>query len=75
MNGWSPRGGVLRCVIEDGGGEDGTLPVIYMDDQEFSWEEFGRLLCAYAGWGVRLVFVPNDELERTPKIVFRERDR
>ena len=69
---WVPRGGVLRCVIDDGGGEDGSLPVIHMDDQEFSWDEFGRMLCTYAGWGVRLVFVPDDELERMPKIVVRE---
>ena len=43
MTDWVPRGGVLRCVIDDGGGEDGSLPVIHVDDQEFDWEEFGRL--------------------------------
>jgi hypothetical protein len=72
VNQWSPRGGVLRCVIEDGGGEDGTLPVIHVDDQEFAWDDFGRMLCTYAGWGMRIVFVPDDELERTPKIAVRE---
>ena len=72
VNEWSPRGGVLRCVIEDGGGEDGSLPVIYVDDREFSWDDFGRMLCTYAGWGMRVVFVPDDELDRTPKIVVRE---
>ncbi len=71
---WVPRGGVLRCVIEDGGGEDGTLPVVHIDDQEFSWDEFGGMLLTYAGWGMRIVFVPDDELDRTPKIVVRERD-
>lgn len=69
---WVPRSGVLRCVIDDSGGEDGDLPVIHIDDQEFSWEEFGRMLLTYAGWGVRLVFVPDDELERAPKVVVRE---
>ena len=69
---WVPRGGVLRCVIEDGGGEEGDLPVIHVDDQEFDWQDFGRMLCTYAGWGMRLVFVPDDELERTPKVVVRE---
>jgi hypothetical protein len=64
---WIPRGGVLRCVIEDG-----DQPVIHVDDREFTWDEFGRMLLTYAGWGVRLVFVPDDELERTPKIVVRE---
>ena len=71
-NQWVPRGGVLRCLIEDGGGEDGDLPVIYVDDQEFTWEEFGRMLLTYAGWGMRVVFVPDDELEITPNTVVRE---
>jgi len=73
-NQWTPRGGVLRCVIEDDGGEDGSLPVIYVDDQEFTWEEFGRMLGTYAGWGMRIVFVPDDELEQPPKTVVRERE-
>jgi hypothetical protein len=73
-NEWSPRGGVLRCLIEDGGGEDGDLPVIHIDDREFSWDDFGRMLLAYAGWGMRIVFVPDDELERTPKTAVREPD-
>jgi hypothetical protein len=72
VNEWSPRGGVLRCCIEDGGGEDGSLPVIYVDDREFTWDEFGRMLCTYAGWGMRIVIVPDDELDRSPKIVVRE---
>jgi hypothetical protein len=75
VNHWCPRGEVLRCVIDDGGGEDGSLPIIYVDDQEFTWEEFGKMLCTYAGWGMRIVFVPDDELERTPKTVVREPDK
>jgi len=75
VNEWSPRGGVLRCLIEDGGGEDGELPVIHMDDREFSWEEFGRMLLTYAGWGMRIVFVPDDELDHAPKIAVREPDK
>jgi hypothetical protein len=72
VNAWVPRGAVLRCVIEDGGGDDGTLPVIHVDDREFTWEEFGRMLCVYAGWGMRIVFVPDDELEQQPEIEVRE---
>ncbi len=74
VNEWSPRGGVLRCVIEDGGGEDGTEPVIHVDDREFTLEEFGGMLLTYAGWGMRVVFVPDDELERNPNIVVKEPD-
>ena len=72
VNQWSPRGGVLRCLIEDGGSNDGDMPLIHVDDREFTWDEFGKMLCTYAGWGMRIVFVPDDELERTPKIVVRE---
>ena len=75
LNQWIPRGSVLRCVIEDGGGKDGTLPVIYIDDREFTWDEFGRMLCTYAGWGMRIVFVPDDELEQAPKISVGEPDK
>jgi hypothetical protein len=74
VNQRSPRGGVLRCYIEDGGGEDGLLPMVYVDDQEFSWDDFGRMLCTYAGWGMRIVFVPDDELEKEPKVVVRGPD-
>ena len=74
INQWSPRGGVLRCYIEDGGGEDGSLPVIHIDDREFAWDDFGKMLCTYAGWGMRIVFVPDDELEQAPKIAVREPD-
>jgi hypothetical protein len=51
-----------------------VLPVIYIDDQEFNWEDFGQVLCTYAGWGMRIVFVPNDELDRTPKSIVQEPD-
>lgn len=72
VNEWAPRGGVLRCLIEDGGGHDGSLPVITVDDREFTWKEFGRMLCVYAGWGMRIVIVPDDELETPPKITVQE---
>jgi hypothetical protein len=75
VNEWVPRGAVLRCVIEDGGGEDGDLPIIHVDDREFDCEEFGRMLLTYAGWGMRIVFVPDDELDRPPKIAVREPER
>jgi len=44
---WTPRGDLLRCVIDDGG-PYGEL-VIHIDDRELSWHEFGRLLTTYAG--------------------------
>ena len=66
---WVPRGSVLRCLIEDD--EDGEA-VVCIDDRELSLQEFGRLLTTYAGWGMRIEFVPNDETEKRPDIEVRE---
>lgn len=64
---WSPRGDVLRCVISDGG--PNLEAVIHIDDQELSLAEFGRLLTTHAGWGMRIVFVPDDRLAEEPETV------
>ena len=53
---WTPRGDVLRCVVSDGGPEGEAT--VYIDDRELSLREFGRLLTTYAGWGMRIAFVP-----------------
>ncbi len=68
---WTPRGHVLRCVISDEGGPDDG-PIISVDDYELSWREFGRLLTTYTGWGMRIVFVPENDLEKEPQIEVRE---
>jgi hypothetical protein len=65
---WSPRGDVLRCVIHD----EGRRPVIEIDDRDFTLEEFGAMLTTYSGWGMRIVFVPDNDLEKSPVIVVRE---
>ena len=66
---WVPRGGVLRCVIHDN--EEGRL-VVEIDDRELSLEEFGRLLTTYAGWGMRIEFVPEDAVHRRPNHEVRD---
>src|SRR5678816_725372 len=71
----SPRGGVLRCVIHDGGGDDGREPVIEIDDKELTWSEFGRMLTTYAGWGMRVVFVPDDRTHEKPTIRVGDPDK
>lgn len=74
---WSMRGDVLRCFIGDSGiNEDGfTEPEIEIDDNKLSWSEFGRMLTTFAGWGMRLVIVPDDELHENPDIrVMESRD-
>lgn len=68
---WTPRGAVLRCLIDD---EDGGA-VITIDNQELTMEQFGRLLTTYSGWGMRLVFVPDDEIDQSPQIEVREPDQ
>jgi hypothetical protein len=67
---WVPRGDVLRCIVEDGGPD--CEAIIWIDDHELSLREFGRLLTTNAGWGMRIVFVPDDELEKMHPIEIRE---
>lgn len=69
---WVPRGGVVRCVIDDGG--PGGEAVIYVDDQPLSLADFGRMLCTFAGWGMRIAFVPEEQLAATPQIEVCEPD-
>jgi hypothetical protein len=67
---WAPRGSVLRCVVDDTGPEGEA--VIHVDEQMLSLAEFGRLLCTYAGWGMRITFVPEDNLAAIPRVEVRE---
>lgn len=64
---WIARGDVLRCAIATASG-DAREPVIEIDDTELSLREFGELLSTREGWGMRVVFVPDDELHKTPVI-------
>ena len=61
---WKP---FTSCLASEEGGA-----VIYIDDEELSLEEFGKALTVFAGWGMRIVFVPDDELENEPRIEIRE---
>ena len=67
---WVPRGEVLRCIVDDGG-PDGEV-VIHIDDKELSLREFGRLLSVYAGWGMRIAFVPEEFVTENPKVKIRK---
>jgi hypothetical protein len=69
---WVPRGHVLRCYIDDGGSDDEAQ--VEIDDRVLSLREFGRLLSVHAGWGMRIVFVPDDRLTEIPEIDVREPD-
>jgi hypothetical protein len=50
------------------------MPLIHVDDHELSWAEFGTLLLTHGGWGMRIVFVPDDRLDEEPEIEVREPD-
>jgi hypothetical protein len=66
---WMARGDVLRCIIED---DEDRRPVIWIDDREFSWQEFGRMIVSYAGWGMRIAFVPEECIADIPDHDVRE---
>ena len=68
---WTPRGDVLRCQIMDKSG-DPREPVITIDNKELSWQEFGTMLCTYAGWGMRIEFTPEDAVHWRPRLEVRE---
>jgi hypothetical protein len=69
---WVPRGNVLRCLIEDD--VRGQL-VIRVDEQDLRLKQFGKLLTAYRGWGMRIEFVPEEEVHRRPVLEIREPGR
>jgi hypothetical protein len=66
---WVPRGRVLRCLIRDD--EHGQL-VVKVDELELRLKQFGKLLTTYEGWGMRIEFVPEDEVHRRPVLKVRE---
>ena len=66
---WVPRGQVLRCHIEDD--EEGK-PVIHVDDVELDLEAFGRMLLTFCGFGMRIAFVDEEDVNDEPEIVVRE---
>ena len=66
---WVPRSGVLRCLILNDA--HGQL-VVKIDEQELRLKQFGNLLTTYEGWGMRIEFVPEDEVHRRPVHEVRE---
>jgi hypothetical protein len=66
---WVPRGGVLRCLIEHD--EHGQV-IVKIDGQNLRLKQFGKLLATYAGWGMRIEFMPGNEVPRRPVLEVRE---
>lgn len=65
-----PRGGVLRCVISDGGPD--CEATVWIDDRGAGPRRVRRMLLTYNGWGMRTAFVPDDEIHEQPNIEVRE---
>jgi hypothetical protein len=68
---WVPRGHVLRCVVHGSTGE-AEEPFLTIDDRDFTPVEFAKMVSTFGGWGMRLVFVPDNALHEEPAIEVRE---
>jgi hypothetical protein len=66
---WVPRSRVLRCLIQD---VEGSRLIVKIDEQELRLKQFAKLLSTYEGWGMRIEFVPEDEVHRRPRLEVRE---
>ena len=49
--------------------------MIWIDDKELSWAEFGRMLIVHNGWGMRIAFVPEERVHEQPIIKVGKPDR
>ena len=70
---WVPRGDVLRCIVQGSNGEPDE-PFLTIDDKDFTPMEFAKMVSTFGGWGMRIVFVPDDELHDEPAVKVREPD-
>lgn len=53
----------VRGRIESDCSETERMPIVVVDGQEISWEEFGRMLLSFEGWQFKLeISDPSDEV-------------
>lgn len=71
LQGWGAEGHVLRCIVGEETDQN-RQPTIVIDDQKLSWQEFGAVISQFEGWGMRIVFVSEDELCSPPLPVVRQ---
>lgn len=69
-NQWTPRGDVLRCQILSDAAipPDVDAPFVSIDGRDFTLGEFMTMVGTFGGWGMRIEFVPDDELHQRPKL-------
>jgi hypothetical protein len=46
--------------------------VVRVDGRALRLKQFGKLLTSYEGWGMRIEFVPEQEVHRRPILEIRE---
>jgi hypothetical protein len=69
---WVPRGDVVRCVVMGSVGDNPNEPFLSIDDRDFTPREFAKMVSTLGGWGMRITFVPDDELHDEPVVEVRE---
>jgi hypothetical protein len=75
-NQWTPRGDVLRCQILTDAGVTPDLdePFVSIDGRDFTLGEFMTMVGTFGGWGMRIEFVPDDEMHERPQLRVGEPD-
>jgi hypothetical protein len=75
-NQWTPRGHVVRCQILSDAAIPPNVdePFVSIDGRDFTLGEFMTMVGTFGGWGMRIEFVPDDELHERPKLKVREPD-
>ena len=75
-NQWTPRGHVLRCQILSDAAIPPEVdePFVSVDGRDFTLGEFMTMVGTFGGWGMRIEFVPDDELHQRPKLKVGEPD-
>jgi hypothetical protein len=75
-NQWTPRGHVVRCQVLSDAAVEPNLDEAFVsiDGRDFTLVEFMTLVGPFGGWGMRIEFVPDDELHKRPKIRVRDPD-
>jgi hypothetical protein len=75
-NQWTPRGHVVRCQILSDAAIEPSVDELFVsiDGRDFTLGEFMTMVGTFGGWGMRVEFVPDDELHVRPKVKVREPD-
>lgn len=73
-NQWTPRGHVVRCeILSDAAIAPSVAePFVSIDGRDFTLGEFMTMVGTFGGWGMRIEFVPEDELHHRPRLKVQE---